>query len=97
MAFDLVELPSWAYLTETEGTDVNSLNDSLPWWSVYHTVMATTTHRTILSSAKVGTIPPQAARKSVMVVKHAKGGTSGRFAARTYKAASNARKTTTKK
>ena len=59
--------------------------------------MATTTHRTILSSAKVGTVSPKAARRSVMAVKHANSKTSGRFSVRTYKAASNVRKTTAKK
>jgi hypothetical protein len=59
--------------------------------------MATTTHRTILSSAKVGTVSPKAARRSVVAVKYANGKTSGRFSARADKAASTSRKTTTKK
>jgi hypothetical protein len=59
--------------------------------------MATTTQRTILSSAKVGTISPKAARRSVMVVKYRKGGTAGKFTMRTYKVPSHAGKTTKKK
>lgn len=59
--------------------------------------MATTTQRIILSSAKVGTISPKAARKSVIVVKYRAGGTSGKSMLRPYKAASHARKTMKKK
>ncbi|HEV7302097.1 MAG TPA: hypothetical protein VGN72_22360 [Tepidisphaeraceae bacterium] len=57
--------------------------------------MATTTQRTILSSAKTGTISPQAARKSVAKV--ARSSMSGRYTVRSYKAASSARKMTRKK
>ena len=89
--------PARAHLTGIDGTEVNSLDDLRPRWGVYHTVMATTTQRTILSSAKVGTISPKAARKSVMAVKYAKRETSGKISVRAYKAASNLRKTTTKK
>jgi hypothetical protein len=59
--------------------------------------MATTTQRTILSSAKVGTISPKAARRSVLVVKYAKRKTSGKFVVRSYGAASNTRRMAKKK
>lgn len=64
--------------------------------SGYHPVMATTTQRTILSSAKVGTISPQAARKSVIFVKYGKRPRPGKFTLRAYKMGSLVRKTSKK-